>query len=92
MAIIGDGNAVLVTDSVICAPIMMCQFEIMASTSPTAWMQHVEAAAAMLVSQGPENCSKGWMHQMFLTVRMYVVSSLHGQYTRLFDTHNAIWR
>ena len=74
--LMGDINTLKSADTVVCAPIMMCQFEIMASTSPDAWMQHVEAAAAMLVSRGPKGCSVGLAHQVFLTVRMFLVSNL----------------
>ena len=76
-ATMGDGNMAVPTEDIICASIMMSQFEIMASTTPTAWMQHVEAAAAMLVNRGPENCSLGLAHQMFLTVRLFIVSNLY---------------
>ena len=74
---IGDVSTAVPTEDTACAPIMMSQFEIMASTTPTAWIQHVEAAAAMLVSRGPENCSLGLEHQMFLTVRLFMVSNLY---------------
>jgi hypothetical protein len=60
-------------EDIVCAPIMMCHFEMMAGTSPVAWMQHVEAAASMLVIQGPENCCLELEHEIFLTVRVFMV-------------------
>jgi hypothetical protein len=74
-----------VTNHVVCAPIMMCLFEIMASTSPVAWMQHVEAAATILSKRGPESCSVGLEHQMFLTVRLFMVSGCCCRYA--IDTY-----
>ena len=70
-----ETNIALYT-GVVCAPVMMSQFETMAFTSPTAWLQHVEAAAAMLVSLGPKNCGHGLAHQMLLSVRLFLVSTL----------------
>lgn len=64
------------TEDIICAPIMMCHFEMMAGTSPVAWMQHVEAAASMLVIQGPGNFCLGSEHEIFLTVRVFMVRIL----------------
>jgi hypothetical protein len=72
-----DTNTSLSTEDIVCAPIMMCHFEMMAGTSPVAWMQHVDAAATMLVSRGPKNCRLGLEHRMFLTVRLFMVSSLY---------------
>ena len=70
----GSANTIHSIDDVVCAPIMMCYFEIMASTSPLAWIQHVEAAAMLLENRGLKNCSHGLEHQMFLTVRLFMVT------------------
>ena len=55
------------------ASVMMCHFEMMASSSPDGWMNHIEAAAGMLERLGPENCRLGLEHEMFLTVRLFMV-------------------
>lgn len=72
----GIATTVLPTDDLLCAPIMLAQFEVIASTSPVAWTQHIEAAVAMLANRGPKNCSIGLGHQMFLTVRLFTVGCL----------------
>ena len=67
-------SAALISNSmIVCAPVMMCHFEMMASSSPDGWMNHIEAAAAMLERLGPENCRLGLEHEMFLTVRLFMV-------------------
>jgi hypothetical protein len=67
-------NAKLTTNNmVICAPIMMCHFEMMSSSSPDGWINHVEAAAKMLEIRGPKDCRLGLKHQTFLTVRLFIV-------------------
>ncbi|RFU24126.1 hypothetical protein B7463_g12212, partial [Scytalidium lignicola] len=55
-------------DMVVCAPIMMCHFEIMAASSSDGWINHIEAAASMLKIKGPSNCRLGLEHEMFLTL------------------------
>lgn len=65
--------ALAMNDVVICAPIMMCHFEMMASSSPDGWINHIEAAAKMLEMRGPGGCRVGLNHQMFLTVRLFLV-------------------
>jgi len=68
--LVGDTN----TEDIVCAPIMMFHFEMMAGTSPIAWMQHVQAVASMLATQGPSNCRLGPGHEIFITVRVFTVS------------------
>jgi hypothetical protein len=57
----------------VCAPIMMCYFEMMANSSPDGWISHIEAAASMLEIRGPEDCRLGIKHHIFLTVRLFTV-------------------
>jgi Fungal specific transcription factor domain len=67
-------STTLATDCTwVCAPIMMCYFEMMANSSPDGWISHIEAAASMLESRGPEDCRLGMRHQIFLTVRLFMV-------------------
>ncbi|KAH8817482.1 hypothetical protein F5884DRAFT_779531 [Xylogone sp. PMI_703] len=67
-------STVLTSNSmVICATIMMCHFEMMTSSSPHGWINHIEAAASMIEARGPENCRLGLEHQMFLTVRLFTL-------------------
>jgi hypothetical protein len=58
---------------VICALIMLFHFEMMASTSPDACMQHIDAAVIILGRLGPDNCRCGLAHQLFLNVRVLIV-------------------
>jgi hypothetical protein len=73
---------------VVCASIMMCHFEMMASTSSDGWIHHIEAAARMLQIRGPKNCRLGLEHQMFLTVRLFMVRQ---PLTSVFYSHNAVF-
>jgi hypothetical protein len=67
-------STALATNSMLgCAPIMMCHFEIMASSSPNGWVNHIMAAAKMIEIRGPEGCRLGLDHQLFLTVRLFTV-------------------
>jgi hypothetical protein len=62
------------SEEAICTTVMMCYFELIIKTTPTAWLQHLDAAAAMLETIGPEACQFGFLHQLFRTVRLAVVS------------------
>jgi len=64
------------SEEALCATIMMCYFEIVNKTTPLAWMQHLDAAAAMLEMIGPEGCQSGFTHQLFRTVRLGAVSAI----------------
>jgi len=61
-------------EEALCSTVLMCYFELVVKTTPLAWMQHLNAAAAMLEAIGPEACQKGLMHQLFRTVRLGIVS------------------
>jgi len=62
-------------DMTVCASIMMCHFELMASTTPYGWIHHIHAAARILEIRGPENCRLGLENDMFrATVRIGIVS------------------
>jgi hypothetical protein len=58
----------------ICMPIMLSFFEVICSTSPTAYFQHIIGAAKLLEGRGPEACKSGTFHQLFKTVRVQMVS------------------
>lgn len=57
----------------ICMPLMLSFFEIICSTSPTAYFQHIMEAARLLEVRGPEACKSGILHQLFQTVRIQMV-------------------
>lgn len=57
----------------ICTPILLSFFEITCNTSPTGYFQHLMGAARLLEMRGPEDCSSGILHQLFLTIRIQLV-------------------
>lgn len=57
----------------ICTPILLSFFEITCNTSPTGYFQHLMGAARLLEMRGPEDCSSGILHQLFLTVRIQLI-------------------
>ncbi|TVY35626.1 hypothetical protein LOCC1_G007129 [Lachnellula occidentalis] len=57
-------------EEALCSTVLMCYFELVVKTTPLAWMQHLDAAVAILEAVGPEACQKGLMHQLFRTVRL----------------------
>lgn len=67
------GKGIVGSEEAICATVMMCYFEMTFRTMPSAWMLHLDAAAAILVELGPEGCQEGFMHQLFRTVRLGIV-------------------
>lgn len=66
-------------EEALCSTVLMGYFELVVKTTPLAWMQHLDAAAAILEAMGPEGCQKGLMHQLFRTVRLGIVSLFQGQ-------------
>jgi hypothetical protein len=64
------------TDDVICATVMLTHFENLAGTSDGAWFHHVQGAAMMLETCGPEGCRDGFLHQLFRHLRLLTVSFL----------------
>jgi hypothetical protein len=63
-------------EGALCATVMMCYFELVVKTTPAAWMTHLDAAVRILELIGAENCQEGFVHQLFRTVRLGVVSVL----------------
>ncbi|TVY92705.1 hypothetical protein LAWI1_G002875, partial [Lachnellula willkommii] len=57
-------------EEALCSTVLMCYFELVVKTTPLAWMQHLDAAAAILEAIGPRGCQEGLMHQLFRTVRL----------------------
>ena len=57
----------------LCTPILLSFFEITCNTSPTGYFQHIMGAASFLEMRGPEACSSGTLHQLFLTLRIQLV-------------------
>jgi hypothetical protein len=66
----------LTSEEAICSTMMMCYLEMIMKTTPVAWMQHLDAAAAMIEAEDMEACQFGFMHQLFRTVRLGIVSFL----------------
>ena len=62
------------TGDVVCAVVMLTHFENLAITSTDGWFQHVQGAAMMLESGGPESCREGFLHRLFRHLRLLVVS------------------
>jgi hypothetical protein len=60
----------------ILSPIILALFELVSSTTPTGWLNHVMGAATMLQMRGPEGCQTGLAHLVFRAVRPVVVSAL----------------
>jgi hypothetical protein len=65
-----------VEEGALCATVMLCYFELVSKTTAGAWMVHLDAAVRILERIGPENCQEGFLHQLFRTVRLGVVSVL----------------
>jgi hypothetical protein len=63
------------TGNVICSTVMLTHFENLAGTSGGAWFQHVQGAAMMLETCGPEGCRDGFLHQLFRHLRLLTVGS-----------------
>lgn len=57
----------------ICTPILLSFFEITCNTSPTGYFHHLMGAARLLEMRGPEECSSGILHQIFLTLRIQLI-------------------
>ncbi|OJJ51283.1 hypothetical protein ASPZODRAFT_127339 [Penicilliopsis zonata CBS 506.65] len=62
-------------------PIILGYYEALLPTSSKAWDQHITAAATLLQLAGPEACQKGWFRQLFLSVRIHMVSVSLRQWT-----------
>ncbi|KAJ4329277.1 hypothetical protein N0V84_000170 [Fusarium piperis] len=65
-----------VDENIICAVVMLIQFETWAGTSQKAWLRHLKGAAMLLQMGGPERCGDGFMHQIFshLRFQMFVAA------------------
>jgi hypothetical protein len=80
-------------EEVVCATIMMSYFEIILKTTPLAWTQHLDAAAALLETIGPEGCRYGlYIHQLFRTVRLGKVCVLCQKETYLIPCRRLLHR
>jgi hypothetical protein len=54
--------------------VILAYSEVVLPTHTRAFSQHIKAAATLLQILGPEACIHGNLHQIFLTVRLYMVS------------------
>ena len=63
------------------SPVILTLFELVSSTTPTGWINHIMGAATMLQMRGPENCQTGLAHLLFRTIRPTIVST--------FNRHNS---
>lgn len=62
-----------VTDTAICSVVMLMHFETWASTFPKSWLQHVKGACRMLEVLGPQACQDGFIHMIFVHMRLQIV-------------------
>lgn len=53
--------------------VILAYSEVVLPTHHRAFSQHIKAAAALLQIVGPEACMQGTLHQLCLTVRLYMV-------------------
>ncbi|KAF8860838.1 hypothetical protein BDZ45DRAFT_800523 [Acephala macrosclerotiorum] len=58
------------SEEAVCTSIMMFYFEMVTQSTPWAWVNHMDAAAAMLEMRGPENCRSRFIYQLFRTARL----------------------
>lgn len=56
------------------AIVLLTLFELICSTTPTGWIDHIAAGATMIRIRKPENCQTGLAHLMFRTMRPTIVS------------------
>jgi Fungal specific transcription factor domain len=63
----------LLTDSLVCAPILLFCFQVMIGSALHTWMPHLTAANCLLWMQGFEKCRKGLSRRFFLAVRLLTV-------------------
>lgn len=61
------------TERIICATVMLTHYENIAGTY-RGWLQHVQGAAVMIETRGPQSCRDGFLHQIFRHVRLLTVS------------------
>lgn len=59
----------------IISPMILALFELVSSTTPTGWLNHVMGAATMLQMRRPDGCRTGLAHLVFRTTRPVVVSA-----------------
>jgi hypothetical protein len=65
----------------ILSPVVLSLFELVLSTTPTGWIEHILGSSTMLQLRKPENCQTGLSHLLFRSLRVSVVS-LHGIYLK----------
>lgn len=56
-------------------PVILALFELVTSTTPTGWANHLTGAAAILQMRKAENCQTGLAHLVFRAVRPTMVST-----------------
>lgn len=61
------------TEESICATVLMSYIELVMGSSPDSWMQHVDAAAALISIRESHTCQTGIAHQLFISVRLGTV-------------------
>ena len=60
----------------VCAAVMLMHFETWAATLPEAWVQHVQGATTLLQGAGPIACREGFLHHIFVHLRLQSVCAL----------------
>lgn len=59
----------------ILSPIILALFELVTSTTPTGWIDHVMGAATMLQMRKAEHCQTDLAHLVFRTIRPTIVGA-----------------
>lgn len=69
-----EDPCVQVNDMHVSMAVILAYSEVVLPSHTRAFSQHIKAAATLLQIVGPEACMHGNLHQIFLTVRLYMVS------------------
>lgn len=76
MRIYAENSNTQVSEMNVSMAVILAYSEVILPTHPRAFSQHIKAAAALLQILGPEACMQGTLHQLFLTIRLYMVRPL----------------
>lgn len=54
---------------------MFSIYELILETTPSAWLQHIQAGSNLLTLRGPEFCQRGLAHKLFRSIRTTIFSA-----------------
>lgn len=63
------------SEQVICATLIMSYFELVVKSSEDAWMQHMDAASALLSHHDADLCNTSYPYQLFRSARLGAICS-----------------